>query len=184
MISRHLLSMYGENAFAMIIDEGGRSLFLVVIPHTKLIASHAAFLAIGGYAEEYGAAVATPAIGEKGYLDVRVDVTTPGGHSSVPPVHTVRFRELVELNSMSTFTPNSPSAYSLHCLSNSNTTLSAGRCPAVHQCISKPSASQSMLLRCPRLCAKPSRTRFIPTKRCTKRKKGYSARLSRSSGRW
>ena len=34
--------------------------------------------------------VATPGIAEKGYIDVRVDVTSPGGHSSVPPSHTVR----------------------------------------------------------------------------------------------
>lgn len=30
------------------------------------------------------------AVAEKGYLDVRVEVATPGGHSSVPPEHTVR----------------------------------------------------------------------------------------------
>jgi Gly-Xaa carboxypeptidase len=29
-----------------------------------------------------------PAIAEKGYLDVRVDVHAPGGHSSIPPAHT------------------------------------------------------------------------------------------------
>lgn len=33
--------------------------------------------------------IATPGIAEKGYLDVRVEVTAPGGHSSVPPKHTV-----------------------------------------------------------------------------------------------
>lgn len=32
-----------------------------------------------------------PAVAEKGYLDVRVEVATPGGHSSVPPQHTVRW---------------------------------------------------------------------------------------------
>ncbi|KAG8683468.1 hypothetical protein FRC11_013533, partial [Ceratobasidium sp. 423] len=35
-----------------------------------------------------GISVAQPAIAEKGYLDVRVEVATPGGHSSVPPEHT------------------------------------------------------------------------------------------------
>ncbi|CAE6427926.1 unnamed protein product [Rhizoctonia solani] len=35
-----------------------------------------------------GISVALPAIGEKGYLDVSIEVATPGGHSSVPPAHT------------------------------------------------------------------------------------------------
>ncbi|KIJ55318.1 hypothetical protein M422DRAFT_23923 [Sphaerobolus stellatus SS14] len=63
-ISEYLLANYGENGFAMLIDEGG------------------------GMAENYGAIIASPAVGEKGYLDVRVQVNTPGGHSSVPPPHT------------------------------------------------------------------------------------------------
>ena len=29
-----------------------------------------------------------PALAEKGYVDVRVEVTASGGHSSVPPPHT------------------------------------------------------------------------------------------------
>lgn len=32
--------------------------------------------------------VAAPAVGEKGYLDIAVDLTTPGGHSSISPDHT------------------------------------------------------------------------------------------------
>lgn len=39
-------------------------------------------------ANVYGMAVAGPAVAEKGYLDVRITVHTPGGHSSVPPRHT------------------------------------------------------------------------------------------------
>ncbi|THH10750.1 hypothetical protein EW145_g1115 [Phellinidium pouzarii] len=42
----------------------------------------------GGYSDRFGATIATPAIAEKGKLDVRVQVSTPGGHSSVPPAHT------------------------------------------------------------------------------------------------
>lgn len=45
----------------------------------------------GGFGAQYGSVVATPAVGEKGYLDVRMEITTPGGHSSVPPPHTVSF---------------------------------------------------------------------------------------------
>lgn len=39
---------------------------------------------------EHGKVFATPGIAEKGYIDVRVEVESPGGHSSVPPTHTVR----------------------------------------------------------------------------------------------
>ncbi|KAJ7623331.1 hypothetical protein FB45DRAFT_925310 [Roridomyces roridus] len=57
--------IYGDNhPFALIVDEGG------------------------GFAESYGTVVATPAVAEKGYLDVHVEVTSPGGHSSIPPEHT------------------------------------------------------------------------------------------------
>ncbi|KAF8312644.1 carboxypeptidase S [Clavulina sp. PMI_390] len=60
----YLEETYGLNGFAMLVDEGGY------------------------LAEEYGIFVALPDIGEKGYLDVRVEVLTPGGHSSIPPTHT------------------------------------------------------------------------------------------------
>ncbi|EJD07384.1 Zn-dependent exopeptidase [Fomitiporia mediterranea MF3/22] len=63
-IRDHLLSTYGKNAFSILIDEGG------------------------GYSEKFGATIATPAVAEKGKLDVRVQISTPGGHSSVPPPHT------------------------------------------------------------------------------------------------
>ncbi|OAX43951.1 hypothetical protein K503DRAFT_795880, partial [Rhizopogon vinicolor AM-OR11-026] len=36
----------------------------------------------------YDRVIAVPAIGEKGSLNVRVKVTSPGGHSSLPPSHT------------------------------------------------------------------------------------------------
>ncbi|KAL5531541.1 hypothetical protein ACEPAG_4418 [Sanghuangporus baumii] len=63
-IGKYLEETYGQDAFAMIVDEGG------------------------GYSEQYGGVFAVPAIGEKGYFDTRVEVLTPGGHSSIPPVHT------------------------------------------------------------------------------------------------
>ena len=46
----------------------------------------------GEFAEQYGSVFATPGIAEKGYLDVHVEVTAPGGHSSIPPKHTVSFQ--------------------------------------------------------------------------------------------
>ena len=45
---------------------------------------------VGDYMIEHGKAFATLGTAEKGYIDVRVDVESPGGHSSVPPSHTVR----------------------------------------------------------------------------------------------
>ncbi|KAG6809472.1 hypothetical protein H0H92_016114 [Tricholoma furcatifolium] len=59
-----LLDMYGKDGVAFIVDEGT------------------------GFSEIGGTIFATPGIAEKGYLDVRVEVTAPGGHSSVPPKHT------------------------------------------------------------------------------------------------
>ena len=35
--------------------------------------------------------VALPGVTEKGYIDVRLSVASPGGHSSIPPKHTVGF---------------------------------------------------------------------------------------------
>ncbi|KAF5336103.1 hypothetical protein D9611_006330 [Ephemerocybe angulata] len=55
---------YGKDGIAMVVDEGM------------------------GYSEQYGTYIAGPGIGEKGSLNVQVEVKTPGGHSSVPPAHT------------------------------------------------------------------------------------------------
>lgn len=52
--------------------------------------------------DEYGVAVATVGTAEKGYIDTRVEVTAPGGHSSVPPTHTVRFTVFVQSVSFET----------------------------------------------------------------------------------
>ncbi|KAG2157824.1 uncharacterized protein EDB93DRAFT_1124887 [Suillus bovinus] len=59
-----LLEMFGENGYAMLVDEGS------------------------GYGEQFGRVIATPGISEKGYLDVMINVASPGGHSSLPPYHT------------------------------------------------------------------------------------------------
>ena len=45
--------------------------------------------------EDYGTAIATIGTAEKGYFDVRIEVESPGGHSSVPPKHTVRYLVIV-----------------------------------------------------------------------------------------
>ena len=41
------------------------------------------------YGDIGGSIIAIPGIAEKGYVDTRVKVSTLGGHSSVPPAHTV-----------------------------------------------------------------------------------------------
>ncbi|KAI0825612.1 hypothetical protein BC629DRAFT_1578335 [Irpex lacteus] len=63
-IKEYLLENYGENAFSLLVDEGG--------------------------SQEIGekAIVALPSVAEKGSYNLRLEVATPGGHSSVPPPHT------------------------------------------------------------------------------------------------
>ncbi|KIK62590.1 hypothetical protein GYMLUDRAFT_164647 [Collybiopsis luxurians FD-317 M1] len=63
-LGKALEETYGRDAFAFVVDEGG------------------------GFKDMYGTIFATPGVAEKGYIDVKVDVTSPGGHSSVPPAHT------------------------------------------------------------------------------------------------
>ena len=59
------------------------------LPVSASIVSEPSF--VGGFVEESGSVFATPGIVEKGPFDMNVEVTAPGGHSSVPPKHTVRF---------------------------------------------------------------------------------------------
>lgn len=44
-----------------------------------------------GFLETYGSVTAQPSVTEKGYIDIRLTVSSPGGHSSIPPKHTVEF---------------------------------------------------------------------------------------------
>jgi Gly-Xaa carboxypeptidase len=59
-----ILHRYGKNGVAVIVDEGP------------------------GISTVWGAHFATPAVAEKGYMDVDIVVRMPGGHSSIPPAHT------------------------------------------------------------------------------------------------
>ncbi|RDX54278.1 carboxypeptidase S [Lentinus brumalis] len=65
-LATYLEGQYGTHGFELMLDEGG------------------------SYGTPYGDDVifAVPALSEKGYLDIRIEVTTKGGHSSVPPKHT------------------------------------------------------------------------------------------------
>ncbi|KAG2011428.1 Gly-X carboxypeptidase [Coprinopsis cinerea AmutBmut pab1-1] len=56
--------IYGKNGVAMVIDEGP------------------------GFSRELGTWLATPGVAEKGFMNVKLEIRTPGGHASVPPPHT------------------------------------------------------------------------------------------------
>lgn len=65
-IYKHIEKKYGRDSIYAIIDEGTQ-----------------------GYETIEGRKFILPATGEKGYVDSVIDLFTPGGHSSVPPEHTL-----------------------------------------------------------------------------------------------
>ncbi|KIO07677.1 hypothetical protein M404DRAFT_136116 [Pisolithus tinctorius Marx 270] len=97
-LSAKLEEMFGQNGFAMIVDEGS------------------------GYGELYDRIIAMPGISEKGSVNVRVEVTTPGGHSSLPPPHTsigilAELLVKIEANPFKThLARNSPPYKTIQCL--------------------------------------------------------------------
>lgn len=66
-LGQYLEAKFGVNSIYAIVDEGPG---LLKDPYSNLV-------------------IAMPATGEKGYLDVLAELKTPGGHSSVPPDHTL-----------------------------------------------------------------------------------------------
>lgn len=66
-LAKHLENKFGKDSIYAIIDEGPG---LIKDPYTNTI-------------------IGMPGTGEKGYIDISVELTTPGGHSSVPPDHTL-----------------------------------------------------------------------------------------------
>lgn len=83
-LAKFLHQRYGDNGVAMIVDEGGQIDLSLDIP------------------------VAAPAVAEKGYLDARLTVYTPGGHSSAPRLHTSigLLAQLITLIEAHPFTPS------------------------------------------------------------------------------
>lgn len=63
-LSAFLQKRYGKDGVAVIVDEGA------------------------GFEETWGTLFAKPGTAEKGYVDVKVTVRMPGGHSSIPSDHT------------------------------------------------------------------------------------------------
>lgn len=68
-IGKRLEELYGVNGIAMLVDEG-----------MPVYSAHDV--------ESFGAPIAAPAVSEKGALNVRIEVRSKGGHSSMPPAHT------------------------------------------------------------------------------------------------
>ncbi|KAK6464192.1 Gly-X carboxypeptidase [Scheffersomyces coipomensis] len=107
-IGRYLEKTYGKDSIYAIIDEGP-----------------------GLAADDLtGTIIATPGTGEKGYVDIEVQLTTPGGHSSIPPDHT-SIGILSELSYVIEKDPYSP------ILTSKNPTLSYMQCLALHDSKSK-----------------------------------------------
>ncbi|KAF9649050.1 carboxypeptidase S [Thelephora ganbajun] len=82
-LSGYLLATFGRNSFALIVDEGGTPA-LFACPQD----SPDVYTEPDGFLETYGSVTALPSVAEKGYIDVRLTVSSPGGHSSIPPAHT------------------------------------------------------------------------------------------------
>ncbi|KAJ5210816.1 Peptidase M20 [Penicillium cf. griseofulvum] len=71
-ISAALEETYGKDSFEFILDEGGMGL-----------------QSLGDDSDPNGEILyALPAVGEKGSIDLIIDIAVPGGHSSIPPAHT------------------------------------------------------------------------------------------------
>lgn len=102
-IGQYLEKTYGNDSVYAIIDEGPG---LLLDPLTKTI-------------------LAAPGTGEKGYIDIDVELTTPGGHSSVPPDHT-SIGIIGELTYLIEKDPYSP------LLTSKNPILSYMQCAALH----------------------------------------------------
>ncbi|KAJ5613875.1 Peptidase M20 [Penicillium herquei] len=62
---------YGKDSFEFILDEGGMGL-----------------QSLGSSADAGEVLYALPGVGEKGSLDLVLELAVPGGHSSIPPAHT------------------------------------------------------------------------------------------------
>ncbi|EIM86566.1 carboxypeptidase S [Stereum hirsutum FP-91666 SS1] len=107
----YLLDTYGRDSFAMLVDEGG------------------------GYNSVHGVIFSTPAVAEKGKLNVRIEVNTPGGHSSVPPAHT----GIGLLSTLITSLESHPLPVALH---PGSTYFSALQCSAAHDPSFDPTLSE------------------------------------------
>jgi Gly-Xaa carboxypeptidase len=88
-----MLKKYGKDSFALLVDEGGESTIYCAFKYSPLIA----LALVGIFLDIEGSVIAIPGIAEKGKLDTKVKVMTAGGHSSIPPAHTVSRNVFMDL---------------------------------------------------------------------------------------
>ncbi|KAG8740081.1 hypothetical protein FRC10_004759 [Ceratobasidium sp. 414] len=147
-IAKYIEEHFGKNSVSVLVDEGG------------------------GIFNAGDVAVALPAVAEKGYLDVRIEVATPGGHSSVPPEHTsigILASLLVEIES----TPYDPE------LPRSSPIYSLLQCVATHIPSIPPSFRESILAS---ICSSSSSHRA--QRKCDKALKQVEAQLFDAQSEW
>ncbi|CAE6428432.1 unnamed protein product [Rhizoctonia solani] len=147
-IAKYIEEHYGKDSVSVLVDEGG------------------------GIETIGDISVAQPAVAEKGYLDVRVEVATPGGHSSVPPEHTsigILASLLVEIES----TPYNPG------LPRSSPIYSLLQCFAAHV-PSVPSSFRSSIL--DSIC--PADASAHQRRRCDKALQDVESSLFDASSEW
>ncbi|EPS26857.1 hypothetical protein PDE_01797 [Penicillium oxalicum 114-2] len=101
-ISAVLEERYGKDSFEFVLDEGGTGL--------------------QSLGNDSNVLYALPAVGEKGSLDLVLELAVPGGHSSVPPAHTgigIMSEIIYELERKELFSPrldpSHPSFGTLEC---------------------------------------------------------------------
>lgn len=99
-ISKHLTERYGPDSFYALIDEGNSG-YVDVDDNTRML---------------------IPATGEKGHLDSLIEIFTPGGHSSIPPRHTLigilsrLISKIEDAEFESVITNNNPVLNGLQCM--------------------------------------------------------------------
>ena len=100
-IGLHLEKIWGQNAFAILVDEG-----------------------VIGVNDQYGRTIAAPQASEKGTMNALLRVHLPGGHSSMAPPHTsigivseaiTALEAQAKENFPSKLTSNNPFYHLLHC---------------------------------------------------------------------
>ncbi|KAF9529826.1 hypothetical protein CPB83DRAFT_236779 [Crepidotus variabilis] len=84
-IAEYLETAYGTHGVGLIVDEGGMGLDTI-----------------------YGTEFALPAVAEKGFMNIDIQVDMEGGHASVPPKHTsigILSKVVSNIEDSATFTP-------------------------------------------------------------------------------
>ncbi|KAF8309224.1 carboxypeptidase S [Clavulina sp. PMI_390] len=68
-LAKYLLGKYGPDYFALLLDEGGVS-------------------SKGSHSLAFSQRFSRPSLAEKGRQNIKIEISTEGGHSSIPPAHT------------------------------------------------------------------------------------------------